>query len=270
MKYFEMLTYYEDELVDANKRMNLNKELSKKAKKNERSASIYKTNAVILSSSQSIEDINAKVAQDLGYQIARRQTGGGAVITRPGSTIQYTLFLEYEQKQEFFKELAKNTGLSIADHGFLYYENPAKKTIGHAYKILGNGLIQLDGLANLNADFVNDAISIIKPRQIYEEGFVKINEEFYTISGKKIIPTKVNGQELLEESELIKNLGYLQQIGIEEQTFKNSVIKSIQNMGYEINPTQTPNIQTQLLNEGKIKGKGHCFVYAPMYFNKNT
>ncbi|WP_420113254.1 lipoate--protein ligase family protein [Pseudactinotalea sp.] len=152
--------------------------------------------AVIMGSFQSLRnEVDLEVAQQLGVQVVRRITGGGAMFVEPGNSISYSLYvpgslvdgLSFERSYAFLDDWVvgalRSMGVDASYVPLNDIASPEGKIGGAAQKRLANGAV-------LHHTALSYDIDADKMLQVLRIGREKLSDKGTTSAVKRVDPMR--------------------------------------------------------------------------------
>ena len=234
--------------------------------------------AVILGASQNTHDANLQNCAEQGYDVIRRNTGGGAIVADEESALCYSLFCKppsqnHQEAYTFFTiPLAKEFGREASIEGTYYLKVPGSNNqthslAGHALKLSKNAM-QLDGIVHEKPIDTKQFAQLLNLRELYKENdntYIQLGEQTYQIHNNQLIQTTHQPTKSVQnEAEELDKLPSLQQIGSNAEEYTQALLQTAKNVfgndwTYKQPPKQQP-IQPAKPNRSKA-ALGHCFVF---------
>lgn len=231
--------------------------------------------SIILAKNQSFEDINSGLAFNEDYQIVKRATGGGAVITSENGTFLASLFLKSEFKDSYLEKLSNNLSVNQSSSHDFFEANEMSRYAGHAQRRLKNSFIQIDGLYNVENDFSNDIHKFIKNRYLFKDAIFNEKGELISFAGSKkaLIKEGFQGKEdfskkftdryfeAVSDFDVVNNMSYLHGNGFNHEHIKEAIVSSLP---YQLKVRHDLKKSIGKASPGgNLQGKGFCFAYQP-------
>ena len=248
----------------------------------------YRTpKSVILARNQSFEDLNLNYVSAKSYQLAKRATGGGAVLSSEKGNLLSSLFLRQSIKVDYLESLANSLGVNLsASHDFFENEEGGRYA-GHAQRYMKNGFVQLDGIYNLVDDFSADIVDIIKNRFLFKDA---IFDERGSLIWEKGNGSELTSKDLKEyvfdsnakrtdlilephkrgfavtDKQVVDKLAFFDALNLDGQKVKDAALQSL--ASYHSVSTLNdvyfyPDASVSKVEGGNLRGKGFCFAYPP-------
>lgn len=248
----------------------------------------YHNPGVILGHNESLTDVDTAKCASLGYEVARRPTGGSAIVVDPKSVLCYSVF--FMPKTFGLKEgvtetyramsipLAKELGKGIIVRGTYYLRADIGfdevPIAGHALKIHSEKkgrVMQFDGVVNRTALDVERISQLLKLRELHTSGgrnYLVVGGKAYDENGNL-----ANNSGLVkirsEREELERCIG-LRELKITDIQFLKALYNVMRSNFGDVelgsirpNPSDIKKISSQIRRKkgaGKRERLGHCFV----------
>jgi hypothetical protein len=250
-------------------------------------ARIYRhEKGIILGRNHDVDDVNISACEANNYEVARRITGGLAVIVDP-SIICYSVFLSQkvtknQDNKDIYKKivvpLAQRLGSDFFVKGNFYIR---QKVNGEFIPVAGHsmtssdGVTQFDGIVHnypLDVDFVS---GLLKLRELRSYGSSKVislenEKKIYDLKGKELNVPYEETSIIEKESDILKRIKGLSFSGVSEQDFVNKFYEVLTSEFGDFKKEKSFNLESlldgKLFNELRVPGKfykkarGHCFV----------
>ncbi|MEM2121296.1 MAG: hypothetical protein QXU20_01380 [Candidatus Woesearchaeota archaeon] len=216
----EFKVFYDEVIRKPSENLAINKLFRQLIEENKASFTgrIYKSSeGVIIGNNQSLGDINLDYCSSTGYEILRRETDGGAVITNKDSILTYSLFFRKSlnnsiSKEDYYKliliPLSRNLNQALkgnnpnkiefeisGDYYLTYSKNNNKTLIKENIPLqrhfvyMDEHTVQFDGFVNLKKPDVNEISKIINLREFYSKNGNRIilaGEKAYDLNGMSL------------------------------------------------------------------------------------
>lgn len=242
---------------------------------------------VILGEGQSPDDVRAQAARELGYEIARRPTGGSAVVVSPDQALCYSLFFPNDPAsidvtrvyRESVLPFARELGGDIVVEGSYYLrhrgDDARPPLAGHAMKFHhGNSVVQVDGIFH-DADADVDLFArLLRLRDLYSYAgreVLGIDGSYFSLDGSplELPPGASLTLERSERDELGRSKG-MRSVGLSERSIVEALHRSVEarfgptpvvrEFAYPFDLAPYLAEVDGSLVEGDLYGQGHCFV----------
>ncbi|MFT4307840.1 MAG: biotin/lipoate A/B protein ligase family protein [Candidatus Woesearchaeota archaeon] len=246
---------------------------------------IYRhTPGVILGLNQSLEDVDRRACEELGYELVRRPSGGSAVVVDPDQALCYSVFFlshtvrpkPFPLYESFVRPFVSELGDRFSVDGYFYVYAPdsehpvAGHAMAHHHR---NAVTQIDGIIHLSDPDVERFSRVLRMRELYTRSgtpIIRSNGAYYSKTGKLL--TNADRSSLTwsrcERSEISRSIG-MRRLGIPESAIVQAIARASERRFGEV--TRVGSFDYGDVDEYRIRvdedlvpkkwnAQGHCFV----------
>lgn len=255
-------------------------------KKYDAIARIYRhSEGIILGRNHDISDVNIDACNKNDYEVARRITGGLAVVVDP-SVLCYSLFVSKDIVQnndikDIYQKvvvpLAERLGNDFIVKGNYYIrqniDGEYMPVAGHSMSGSSN-VIQLDGIVHKEPLDIPKAKTLLRLRELRDYGserYIGFDDKIYDLKNRETDIPFGKTRLIEKEEDILSKIKGLSYSGIDEETFVDSFYQVLSSEFGEFYRDKLTGLEEVLKDESLFnvlhdptrnykKARGHCFV----------